>query len=346
MGYGNQSLQVIPYSEKFEYSSSTMQSTYSNYGSYSSLPYIGVFVGNYSYRFSYDNSTKIVTVRKVKIANTKGSAFVGLSTTKTFDLNEIGTTGVYLSTTSNFDSCVHYVGGGKLRFCSTAYSNNISVSSGGTCGYYEYDTSDDSLTYHSFLNATGQTIKWGGGTRYVKFLRGNYVLVSDGDYNATTTSSYYWFLINVSTGVIVKSFGLWSSIIPYAVKGAGCSVSYAHNLGTDENLICFVPEITADSGAPGGGSSKYSYLIWVYDVVSDTLYPTNRRSNGNNSPTSISYINGISDNYEFIQTDSGYNTAYLRYKDLMYLATINNLQSAVTKTAAQTMKVTYTLTEV
>jgi hypothetical protein len=43
---------------------------------------------------------------------------------------------------------------------------------------------------------------------------------------------------------------------------------------------------------------------------------------------------------------SSYPTAVMRNWEANYLGTINNLQTAITKTAAQTMKIVYTLTDI
>lgn len=79
----------------------------------------------------------------------------------------------------------------------------------------------------------------------------------------------------------------------------------------------------------------------IYDPVNDTIYPTN----GEDPYRAIVYYDPnldafITHNwyYSNFETEQINNVSH-------YLATINNLQTPVTKTAAQTMKVTYTLTE-
>ena len=81
---------------------------------------------------------------------------------------------------------------------------------------------------------------------------------------------------------------------------------------------------------------------YIYDIDNDTLYPTN-------GSFSVSYSTGYQYWYDET-TDVIYNRQYNDGMPVssnpLYLATINNLDNTVTKTAAQTMKVTYTLTEV
>lgn len=80
----------------------------------------------------------------------------------------------------------------------------------------------------------------------------------------------------------------------------------------------------------------------IYDSVNDTVYPTNGEDPYR---ASIRYDAGadalLVHNWYYSTFESEQINNHPHY-----LATINNLQTPVTKTAAQTMKVTYTLTEV
>ena len=69
----------------------------------------------------------------------------------------------------------------------------------------------------------------------------------------------------------------------------------------------------------------------IYDEVNDTMRPVN----------STSSMGGYNINdAQLIQSGSDI------YANPLYLATVNNLSSAVNKSASQTMKVTYTLTDI
>jgi len=76
----------------------------------------------------------------------------------------------------------------------------------------------------------------------------------------------------------------------------------------------------------------------VYDRTNDTLYPTNGRNLYSGYQTTMSYDSTLN---AAVTND---NASDLVMTNPLYLATINNLGSPVTKSAAQTMKVTYTLT--
>lgn len=81
--------------------------------------------------------------------------------------------------------------------------------------------------------------------------------------------------------------------------------------------------------------------LFVYDRTNDTIYPINMG-------WVLSYGAGRYHNYEEtanVFVHRGYSDTIGLIPHPLYLATINNLNSPVTKTAAQTMKVTYTLTE-
>lgn len=81
-------------------------------------------------------------------------------------------------------------------------------------------------------------------------------------------------------------------------------------------------------------TDSYNYGFGIYDINNNTCYPWN--------VTSFSPSGNVTD-FGMIQA-GGYNNS-AKLLNPLYLATINNLNSPVTKTAAQTMKVTYTLTE-
>lgn len=78
--------------------------------------------------------------------------------------------------------------------------------------------------------------------------------------------------------------------------------------------------------------------LCVYDSVNDTVYPTNGYKNNVNF-TMYGY-DGDTNSMEWVQSDAAYAC-----NNPLYLATINNLGTPVTKTNAQTMQVTYTLSE-
>lgn len=77
----------------------------------------------------------------------------------------------------------------------------------------------------------------------------------------------------------------------------------------------------------------------IFDKTADTIYPTNGGINlwGKYNPDTDTLACTHFDNWNYAATGM--------YKNPLILSTVNNLETPVTKTAAQTMKITYTLTK-
>ena len=107
---------------------------------------------------------------------------------------------------------------------------------------------------------------------------------------------------------------------------------YYMRVGELPNGLVLVPYNTADIGI----------RLAVYDPTNDTLYNTNAAK-----PSNYYYTNYTFDS-ETNAMEWAQRSSVLACNNPLYLATINNLtgDDVVTKTAAQTMKITYTLTAV
>ena len=110
------------------------------------------------------------------------------------------------------------------------------------------------------------------------------------------------------------------------------------------NNLANVTEISNDGATIGNNvpyeTGKRHYLTSaVYDETLNKLYPTNTGANAEYFKTVAPYK---SDSSAYCRTDANSRAFSGRRND--YLATINNLSSAVTKDTTQTMKVIYTLT--
>lgn len=118
------------------------------------------------------------------------------------------------------------------------------------------------------------------------------------------------FIINLSTGVLVKEVDWY--------------------IGTATRFTDGLISIADVNSVP-----------WIYNIQNDTILP-------NNGAFAINYNVGQNLYYDSscdIMYSRRYNESMLIRNNPLYLATINNLENPVSKTAAQTMKVTYTLTE-
>lgn len=132
--------------------------------------------------------------------------------------------------------------------------------------------------------------------------------------------------VSVSHGMLSVSQS--SSSDPSYIIDLQTSVLVRQQIGSF-GIVDFTDELAEASGK-------------IYDPVNDTVYPTN----GERPYREISFYDSNLDAlfahnwyYSTFETEQINNHPH-------YLATINNLSSTVTKTAAQNMKVTYTLTEV
>lgn len=192
---------------------------------------------------------------------------------------------------------------------------------------------DGKYAYISYYANSQYTVADGGTIKYYKYDMDTDTLTQESFINSTGVTLYggdgfmvangcafvgkynaqFVEVINLTTGVHVKE-------IPYAS-------SYGAGNMTSGGLV-IVNHATDDRPS-------------VYDPVADTVYPTNARWD-------LSYGQGrytMYDESSNMHVWRGYDSSIGLFNPPWYLATINNLQNAVTKTAAQTMKVTYTLTE-
>lgn len=279
----------------------------------------GGYYNGYQYYVSgYSNG--VLSIRKTPVDVEKGSIFRGLAKTLTFDLEELGITPKSVDAYWNImGDC----GDGVFRFWSETIGSGQSVASGGTIYYYEFDAENETLTQGTLTNTSGETISI---ANYGVQFRGDKVFIAS--YNNSQTGNVYVFDAEDST--FIKKF---TNIQNF---------SYYNGTIAPQFLPC---ELSDDLFLLQGYSSgQYTFL---YDAVADTTERMNltyQRNTGNNfgAMTQMRSCEGILKAGARIA-----NNNYQAYvaKNPLYLATINNLQSPVTKTAAQTMKVTYTLTE-
>ena len=191
---------------------------------------------------------------------------------------------------------------------------------------------DGRYVYISYFSSQQNRVAPNGSIKYLKydldtdtitqetFVNSSDKTLNNGDYGFRVANGYAFCLttdnpqktevINLSTGINVKEFA-------YGTEASLFSSSGLLLVTSPDDRPC------------------------IYDMTNDTVYPTN-------AGWDVSYGFGRYPNYDessncFVHR--GYGNAMSIYNPPWYLATINNLQNAVTKTPAQTMKVTYTLTE-
>lgn len=201
-------------------------------------------------------------------------------------------------------------GNGKFRFTATTGT----VAAGGNLYYYEFDAANETLTECILVNSSGSALTI---SYYSTLFFANDIVIHG------TGSGAYVFDAATSTLLdTITGLNDWRGYIDsnYSDKIPG---------EISDGLFLF------DTSDPG---------VRIYDSVNHTLKPMPLLQTGSSGQTC-----GIGTRLASI--DDGLLRCRMWYRDYgfknpLYLATINNLSSAVTKTAAQTMKVTYTLTEV
>lgn len=188
-------------------------------------------------------------------------------------------------------------------------------------GYYiELDCTTDTFALKSFTNHTGIAIYWGyserGAVAYDS--DNNYVLaIEQGAVNYDY--AYRLIILDLTDGTLIKTL-------------IGDSSTHQEKGGF---------KLAEDLWYCGG----YQRPAYVYDSVNDTLYPTNAVIGDG------SFLNSANNSHSYVDEESGlifsrYSSSNFVYYNPCFLATINNLDNTVTKDPTQTMKITYTLTEV
>lgn len=171
-----------------------------------------------------------------------------------------------------------------------------------------YDPATDSLTFKSIVNTTGVTIR--PEVSYY-FENENLLFIYTPD-----LSPYHIYVCNGTTGAIIKSFEIER-------LSGGCVNRFGANLYSID------------------GYSRY------IDMVNETMYKSNatsQRFRQGFTNTQNDFLFGADVDARILTPQESWGLRV--FKNPLYLATINNLQDSVTKQNTQTMKVTYTLTEV
>lgn len=306
IGYGNKS--------GYRWGDYDMNPGYQNgnsgYNAMRSSWYYGGFMYNYG-----GVSEGIMTITKRRYSGDIGSVFHDQTQELTFDLSQIGQPWQF----DAFAVDVGDVGGGKFRFNPC----RATVAPTGTAYYYEFDCTNDTLELKTFINSSTNTLVWYGNA--VRFFS-DYMFVRS-DYSGGN----YANIFRISTGEYLRS------IRTYGTFGDGDNYRDYPPSEIADNL--FFIRSYENEVRPGGSSSNPCWGI--YDAVADTfkmtsLGPQNDRHY--NVGTRIKDLN--------ILKNEGWGANPYKFHNPFYLATINNLSETVTKNAAKTMKVIYTLTEV
>ena len=200
-------------------------------------------------------------------------------------------------------------GNGRFRFT----GQTGSVAAGANFYYYEFNATDESLTECYFVNSSGTTLTV--DSMSTLFFCHDYIVHHNGSNTVYIFDAANSTLLDVQT--LPTWTGQWSSGSADMLPGE-----------ISDDLLLF----------------QSSDGVKIYDAISKTL-KCMPLDNNSSSAQRIGVATRLASVEDGLLRARMWYREY-GFKNPLYLATINNLGSPVTKTAAQTMKVTYTLTEV
>ena len=182
---------------------------------------------------------------------------------------------------------------------------------------------------------------------------GQYVYFVGNTQSTPASGTMYYYKYDLDNGTLTRQSMTNSStttLYPHSGMTVAHGLAFITRLDNIIDVFDLSTSVLMKENVGGLGYPYTSGLIllynggypYFYDTTNDTIYPTNGAFN-------TSYNTGYQYWYEptmDVIYNRQYNDGIPVASNPLYLATINNLDNTVTKTAAQTMKVTYTLTEV
>lgn len=267
--------------------------------------------------YSFSLADNVITVNEYRLMSTVGTIFTGNHTSTTHDVSEIPISGA----SGIMGLAWHYVGNNKFAIIPVCTSYNVST--GNSFYWWEYDCANDTITRKSFVNSASDTISMRASSYYdasvpIFFRDGNMCII-----NSANTAILFF---DTSNGALLYK----TTSSRYF---ANSFVNKRYSVGMISNGLYLAQ------------TTDYNY--YFIDVVKGTEKPTNWNLTFDGTQANRELFMTDYDGQglaRFILNAGNKNSSYIA-QNPMYLATINNLDSYVTKTANQTMKVTYTLTE-
>lgn len=266
------------------------------------------FFNGYKYKFSgFDPTTNKVKITKGIDGVTKTSLFLNIDATE----KEYTITG----------SPWYYGASGYMYFAKQVSETKVvllpstgkirSIANGATVYLMIYDCASDTISLQPINNTSGESVEL--------LTSGNTSTGSVNVLGIDENGNIYFSPQYQKQGFIFAADGSFVARMPGEGKNSGVGSKIAPGL---------ILRIDRDS------------LLRMYDTSTGTERPTNGGMASNyNTFDSYQQIDALG----MIMQD--YDAAPRLFKNPLYLATINNLDNAVTKDSTQTMKVIYTLTE-
>lgn len=210
------------------------------------------------------------------------------------------------------------------------YPCSNTLAAGATFKIYKIDTRDCSVTTFTITNTSGEVLTnlghpWENSISSSSISSKYYhpYMIDEAHMAFRGNSTGTLYSCNLSTSVFVS---------------LGITIAKSPIIPINEDGTLLLSEATTTS---------YTQELNIVDTVNGTTYPVNGRlnaSNDRNGAVPTMFTNGVFANQIFCTYHNGNNEEVYSFPNPLYLATINNLDSPVTKTADKTMKVTYTIT--
>ena len=229
--------------------------------------------------------------------------------------------GTYMAITFSFDAVNK-----KLILFPCNFKSNIAVN--GTTKYCEIElTNSMRTTVYTFTNTTAGVLPYASNTAYINHLSKLKLYVCEDHILCMTKkdSRYSMYVTKKADNTQVKEVTYNGSPFSFSTDAIGFLPIFRSG-----NILVF--------GVKDGSSS---YLLNTY--ILDMNTGVAKRTNSNAFKGYENYETFAYNNVAWVMT--GYNLMYTLNINPFVLTTKNNLDSAVTKTASQSMKITYTLTE-
>lgn len=265
-------------------------------------------LGNYAYKITYDSTNYKIQLQRARVPITQASVFDWIpETLEDIDVSNLD----YNNVTYNGINIPNY-GNGKIYICNGG--QNIAPNT--TFKYWVLDVDTLTITEKTFTNTSSNTIS----SYYVSFSNGYAFFRGPNIDNLA-----YMSVFDESTNVHLGDFAFSDNIYT--------STDYQRTGPLPNGLSI----LGGSWSQPNYGGIGYAH---IYDPVNNAMPITNGSLEGGNTR----YSGTIYDSELDALTWCG-RYEYRVCNNPLYLATINNLSSPVTKTSAQTMKVTYSLEE-
>lgn len=269
---------------------------------------------NYKYTVvSLDTTNKKVVIRKSISGVEETSLFFNQDSVDT----EYTYTGDILVGSGSYSDRIHFRQVSEKTFA-IVKNNNATIASGATARILVFNMDTEAVGYITIVNTSGKTIPIIDGS-IGSALRNYPVLTQDSSGNT---------YVYTSDGDLLK-FGSNGTLVG-TVAELGILDSHSRKIGK------ISPDIIYCEGSVGT-ISQYTRKAFICNGTDAN--PCNGYVPGDGS---VMEYNEDLDSLTFCSADE-FNISH--FKNPMYLATVNNLQTAVTKDSSQTMKVIYTLSQ-